>query len=202
MFASMQTKYYDMKNKINHLLPFLALIALFSCNGEGHAVDERDSSQAESPVDPTDLVSADTLSDSSFVAQIAQSGLAEVVLGNLALKNSSDTSVRRFAGKMIHDHSNTNRELKAISGQLNLKVPSTLGPEKESIAEELRTRAGLEFDIAYANAMVDSHSKALVILDQRVGKLGNEKLKTFAEKTSKLISEHLEHARDLQRTVR
>jgi hypothetical protein len=50
--------------------------------------------------------------------------------------------------------------------------------------------------------MVESHSKALVILDQRVGKLGKEKLKTFAEKTSKVISEHLEHARDLQRTVR
>lgn len=133
---------------------------------------------------------------------MAQSGLAEVVLGNLALKNSSDRSVRRFAEKMIHDHSNTNMELKAISGQLHLKEPSTLGPGKESMVEELRTRAGVEFDIAYANAMVESHSKALVILDQGVGKLGKEKLKTFAEKTSKVISEHLGHARDLQRTVR
>ncbi|COX50124.1 Predicted outer membrane protein [Mycobacterium tuberculosis] len=70
------------------------------------------------------------------------------------------------------------------------------------MVEELRTRVGVEFDIAYANAMVESHSKALVILDQEVGKLGNEKLKTFAEKTSKVISEHLENARDLQRTVR
>jgi len=50
--------------------------------------------------------------DKTFVKEAASGGLAEVKLGEIALKRSSDAEVKAFAQRMIDDHSRADAELR------------------------------------------------------------------------------------------
>jgi putative membrane protein len=73
-----------------------------------------------------------TTSDQSFVKEAAEGGLAEVELGQLATEKTSNPEVKRFAQRMINDHSKANDQLKQIAVQKGIDLPTEPSGQAES----------------------------------------------------------------------
>lgn len=62
---------------------------------------------------------------SQFIRQAAISGLSEVQLSNLALKNAQNTAVKKFAAMMVKDHGGANAELKTLASAKDIMLPDS-----------------------------------------------------------------------------
>src|SRR5690242_1369516 len=62
--------------------------------------------------------------DRKFAIAAAQGGMAEVKLGELAVKNGASDSVKKFGQRMVDDHSKANDELKQIATNKGIALPT------------------------------------------------------------------------------
>jgi putative membrane protein len=139
-----------------------------------------------------------TLSNESFVDKAAQVGMAEVELGQVALKKSHDSDVRAFADQMVTDHDKANLELKSVAKSAHVEAPTQLDAEHRAMVDELRAKPDSEFDAAYAKAMADGHAKALELFKAASSSDAlSPALSAFAKKTLPTLQHHKQMADEL-----
>ena len=73
-----------------------------------------------------------------FVTLASQDNMTEVQLGELAMQNTRNPNVHRFAQRMINDHGKANTELVGIAQQKNLIVAKELDPEHTALVPPWR----------------------------------------------------------------
>jgi putative membrane protein len=134
----------------------------------------------------------------SFASQAAIIGKAEIELGQIALKNTQDADVRKYAERMVKDHSAADKKLKAIAAKENLQLPQSLDQEHESLKTKLQSLKGEDFDRAYAKAMANGHDKAVALFESasQQPQMPGE-LKQFAASTLPTLEQHKEMAHSL-----
>jgi len=126
----------------------------------------------------------DTLNqqDKTFVKEAAIGGMAEVELSKIAQK-SDNAEVKRFADRMVRDHSAANQELTTIATGLAIDMPKALDQEHEQMRQKLTTLHGKAFDEQYMQGMVEDHNKAVNLFQQEERSGSSAHLKQFAQKT-------------------
>jgi putative membrane protein len=62
-------------------------------------------------------------SDQRFVREAAEGGMAEVALGRLALERASSDEVKKFAQRLLDDHSRANQELARLARAKGVALP-------------------------------------------------------------------------------
>jgi putative membrane protein len=134
----------------------------------------------------------------SFVSQAGVIGKAEVELGQIALKNTQDENVRKYAERMVKDHGAADKKLKAIAAKENLQVPQALDQEHESLKMKLQGMTGSQFDREYMKAMAKGHEKAVALFDaaSQQPQMPAE-LKQFAASTLPVLEQHKEMAHSM-----
>jgi putative membrane protein len=134
----------------------------------------------------------------SFASQAAIIGKAEIELGQLALKNTQDEGVRKYAQRMVKDHGAADKKLKAIAAKENLQLPQSLDQEHESLKTKLQSLKGEDFDRAYMSAMAKGHDKAVALFESasQQPQMPGE-LKQFAASTLPTLEQHKEMAQSL-----
>jgi putative membrane protein len=134
----------------------------------------------------------------SFASQAAVIGKAEIELGQIALKNTQDASVRTYAERMVKDHSAADKKLKAIAAKENLQLPQSLDPEHEALKTKLQGLKGEDFDRAYVKAMANGHDKAVALFESasQQSQMPDD-LKQFAASTLPTLEQHKEMAHSL-----
>jgi putative membrane protein len=65
-------------------------------------------------------------SDRRFVNDAAESGMAEVIIGQLAVERASNDEVKRFAQRMIDDHTKANQELMQLATAKGITMPNAM----------------------------------------------------------------------------
>ncbi|WDF66949.1 DUF4142 domain-containing protein [Sphingobacterium oryzagri] len=185
-----------MRNSI-YTLVAAVLIGLSSCGNNSHKVEGDSDSinepkEALLPADGHSLNSDTLISDTAFVRAAAQSGMAEVIFGKLALEVSEDARIKEFADMMVKDHGKANSELSAIASSNNITVPDELDAAHTAKLTALRSKKGIEFDRSYAEAMIEGHEKTRDLLEKARDGVQDEKLKGFAQKTLPTVLHHLE----------
>jgi len=134
----------------------------------------------------------------SFASQAAVIGKAEIELGQIALKNTQDEGVRKYAERMVKDHSAADKKLQAIAAKENLQLPQKLDPEHESLKTKLQSLKGEDFDRAYVQAMAKGHDKAVALFESASQQPQMpEDLKQFAASTLPTLEQHKEMAHSL-----
>ena len=135
----------------------------------------------------------------SFASQAAIIGKAEIELGQIALRNSKDENVRKYAERMVKDHSAADKKLQAIAAKENLKLPDSLDQEHESLKMKLQGMTGEDFDREYAKAMAKGHDKAVALFESasQQPQMPSE-LKQFAASALPTLEAHQEMAHSLQ----
>jgi len=138
------------------------------------------------------------LTDNDFVMRASTSGKAEVAIGKLGQAKGKSGDLKKFADRVVTDHSKANDELVKIARDAGLTISEKPADQDEHVKH---LRDASDFDKAFADHMVKSHEKGVELFTRAYKELKNEKLRTFAEKTLPTLKEHLQMAKDLQAKV-
>jgi putative membrane protein len=133
--------------------------------------------------------------DQQFVQDASQAGATEIEASKLALKNSSDPQVKKFATQMIADHSKLARNLDVIAAKKGMKAP----PAADSaVIGKLQELKGADFDKAYIDQVaVGGHQKAVELFQKESDSGADPQLKAAATKALPVIKHHLAMAQQL-----
>jgi putative membrane protein len=110
--------------------------------------------------------------DKDFVHDLSIAGKTEVALGKIALENSANADVKKFAQMMIEDHTKAAEKLGAVASQHNIPKPVLLDEKHTALRDKLAKLKGGEFDREYMDAMVTGHEGVLDKVESRVDKTG------------------------------
>jgi putative membrane protein len=91
---------------------------------------------------------------------------------------------------MVRDHTKANNELMGIAQRKGISIP------KEEPSVKFKS------DRDYMDMMVKDHQKDLAEFQQEAKSGSDPDLKRFADKTSRVIAEHLTQAQRIQKTLK
>jgi putative membrane protein len=163
------------------LLLGLLLIGFTSCEEDEEA--------------PRDTVSAQ---DREFTVQATYANLAEIAMGQLALTQAEDESIRQYAETMVTDHTKAQDELRYLVESYDLEIPDTLEIGDQIIYEELEQLEGYAFDSAYIGSQVVAHQKTQQLFQNQIDRGENTGIVQYASSTLPHLTEHLARAMDLK----
>ena len=153
---------------------------------------------SEQPSGTTARQSAGTTSaDAQFIKKAAAGGMAEVELGQLAVKNGLNEQVKQFGQRMIDDHTKANDQLKQIASQEHVKLPSEPDQKDRATKERLEKLTGAQFDQAYMSDMVNDHKKDVAEFARESKTAKDPAVKDFAQQTLPTLREHLKQAQQI-----
>jgi putative membrane protein len=133
--------------------------------------------------------------DRMFVDQAAESGVATVQAGKLAVQRARDPRVRLFAQRMIDDHDTANDELAKLASARGITPPGEPSLRHRKEMDALQKRSGVEFDRAYMKGQVADHQKAVALFDRQARMGQDAELRQWAAKLLPTLREHLQMAR-------
>jgi len=133
-----------------------------------------------------------------FMTEAAKGGMAEVELSRLATTKAQNAEVKKFAQKMIEDHTNANTELKQLAGKKNVTLPTELDAEHKALKDRLSSLSGAEFDKAYINAMVSDHEKTVNLFKTQADGGTDAETRAFAAKTLPKLQGHLDMIKGIE----
>jgi putative membrane protein len=165
----------------------IALLAAASfCLTHSLSAAEKEEKASESKAEKSSLSAA----DKKFAQNAAKGGMMEVAWGKAASAKAQNSDVKQFGARMVKDHSKANDELKNIAAKKGISLP----------AEE--PSANFKSDPAYMEMMVKDHEKDLAEFQQEAKNGSDLDLKKFADKTSKVVAEHLSMARRINKDIK
>lgn len=137
--------------------------------------------------------------DSDFFEDAAQGGLLEVRLGQLAVKNATNEEVRKFAQRMIDDHTKVNTQLAQIGHQKKgITVPSALDKKHQKEVDKLAQQTGAKFDRDYMSRMIDDHENDVKAFDKQAKDGKDPDLKQLAAGALPTLQDHLTQAKEIE----
>ena len=141
-------------------------------------------------------VSVDQAASITFVKKGLEGGNAELSLSKLALRNSHNSNVIKYAKKMVDDHLAANKDLKIIAKQQGVKPIDSLSTVHNQAMAALSKETGDNFDKDYIQAMVQDHEQTIELL--KTGAANSDaKISGFANKMLPTIEEHLKAANEI-----
>jgi len=138
--------------------------------------------------------------DRKFIDAAAQSGLAEIALGQLAMQRARDPRVRDYARQLVADHQASNARLQQITSARGLALPTQPAHGQVSELRDLQRRSGDDFDQHFLDVMVRDHQKAEDLFNQEIkGRHEDGDLKNFAQTTVIVLQRHYAQAQQLRK---
>jgi putative membrane protein len=197
----------------------VSLLALGACNKGGNtppaAADQANNAATTSspPVAAAEnatagavgaVSAATTTTAGGFVTAAATSDMFEIQAAKLAEQRSINPAVKKFAAKMIHDHTASTEKLKALlaKGGINATPPTDLDERRKGLLENLAKTSPADFDKMYIDQQVDAHEEALTLLKGFIDHGDNDALKGFATSILPTVQEHLDMAKQLQGSMK
>jgi putative membrane protein len=137
-------------------------------------------------------------SDREFVDRAAIGNLYEVTLGQAALQRAESPDVKRFAQRMIDDHSAATTKLAEVARAKGVILPQALDPKHQGKVDKLSKKRGAEFDRDYMKDMVDDHKSDVDEFEKASRDSKDPDIKGFAASTLPTLQEHLTMAKQLR----
>ncbi len=136
--------------------------------------------------------------DKKFVETAAETGTAEVLAADLAIKKTANEEVKAFAIAMQADHTKANEALDQIAVTKNIALPTDRTHHDNKMLDKLSKLEGVEFDKAYINDQVNAHEDAVNLFQKEADKGEDNDVKAFAAATLPTLQHHLEMVKDIQ----
>lgn len=132
--------------------------------------------------------------DTTFVTANAQTNLAEITLGNLALQKATTSEARDLATMTVADHQAAMEKLTTVAQALGVTLPTTPNAEQQQQAATLQATAGSAFDPAYAQIQVAGHTQSIADTNTELSGGGDQSVKDYATYYLPVAQHHLEMA--------
>ncbi len=190
-----------MKKLLLSICTLYSALIIFSCNNgnspgatansTGKDAKEMAEEQNKNKIDSTAALKA----DADWAVKVADGGMLEVQLANLALTNAAAQKVKDFAKMMVDDHTKINDELKQAAAQKNITLPAALSDKSQKKYDDLAAKKGADFDKAYINAMIDDHQEDIDEFKKESADGKDADLKTWAANKLPTLQGHLDMAK-------
>lgn len=130
--------------------------------------------------------------DKKFVKCVAEDGLYEVKISELAKTNALSIDVKVLANHMIEDHSKANSELKELAEKKGIEVPAVMSSKAIKYYDKLAKKQSKDFDKAYTKCLMMDHNKDICKFKKEIKKGGDTDIKAWAAKTLPVLEHHKE----------
>jgi len=138
-------------------------------------------------------------STQEFVTKAAVGDMFEIQSSKLA-QQKADAESKKFASKMVTDHTKTSTELKTLvaGGKVKATLPKEMDSAHKSKLDKLKGLSGANFDKEYDDMQRSAHRDAVSLFEQYAKGGENPDLKAFAAKHLPHLQEHLKLAEGLK----
>jgi putative membrane protein len=147
-------------------------------------------------------------SDAQIAGIVVTANNVDINAGKLAQKMSKNKEVKAFAKQMVTDHSGVNKQATALVKKLHVtpadsETGTSLKSGGETNIAKLKGLKGAMFDKAYVDNEVSYHEAVIDALDKTlIPSAQNAELKDTLVKTRPAFVAHLEHAKQLQASMK
>ena len=122
----------------------------------------------------------------------------EINAGKLAVAQATDARTKRYAQRMIDEHTKNNQQLAKWTADTTAAPARMKMEEGKKTLATLQQSKGAAFDKAYLQAMVRDHQGALQALDTTlIPAASDAPVATFLRTTRGHVADHLKEAQDL-----
>jgi putative membrane protein len=172
--------------------PMPLLCALVAVSFPALASDDK---RAQKPTDP------------EIAAIVVTANQIDIDAGKLAQSKSTNPEVKKFAERMVEDHTSVNAKASALAQKLNLtpeesETSRSLKKGAEQTMTRLQSLEGAEFDRAYVDNEVAYHQAVIGVMNkQLVPSAKNAELKKLLVQSGPAFTAHLKHAQQLQKAL-
>ncbi len=135
--------------------------------------------------------------DNQFASKVALDGLAEVELARLAVQKAKNPEVKRFAQRMVNDHSQASAQLKQLVSNIGMTIPAEITDEQKTDRDRLAKLTGDEFDLEYMQMMVTGHDRAVAAFEEESREGSVPDVKSWATKMLPTLKEHQALAKEI-----
>jgi putative membrane protein len=140
--------------------------------------------------------------DKKFAQEAQTDGLAQVQLAKLAQQKAASDDVKQFAQKVADDRAKANAQLQEVASRENMTLPDHLNNKQQDTINKLSALSGPAFDKAYVKDTVKDQKKD-VSQFRAESQLGTDaNIKQFASQTLPVLQQHLDSAKNLDKTVK
>lgn len=175
-----------------------------SGNGFGDAANNRGavSDAAGTAADQTAFMATfATMEDPAFLLTVASSNMLEIQTGQLAQQQATNAEVKNFGQMMVSHHTQATQELSRVATPLGVKIPTTMMPVHQAMADRLAGKTGKDFDEAYMDLMETAHKMDIALFEAKTKSAQNATVKGFATRTLPMLRSHESAANALEKKV-
>jgi len=152
--------------------------------------------------------SAQSVNDAQIASIVVTANQVDIDAGKLAASKASNADVKAFGRQMVTDHTGVNKQATDLAKKL--KVTPEDNPTSQSLKnggednlKNLRSLKGAAFDKAYIDHEIAYHQAVLDAVDKTlIPNAKNEELKALLVKVRPAFVAHLEHAKQIQASLR
>jgi putative membrane protein len=151
---------------------------------------------------------ANAPTDPQIAMIVVTANNVDIAAGKLAAQKSSNPKVKEFAELMVRDHTSVNKQATELAKKLNLtpeQSPASqrLKSDGEKTLAKLRGLSGAEFDKAYIDNEIAYHEAVIKVLDNAlIPNAKNADLKALLEAGKPIFTSHLDHAKEVQSSLK
>jgi putative membrane protein len=133
-----------------------------------------------------------------FAQELKSSSQFEIASSTMALSQSNNEEIKKFAQRMIDDHRAADQKLTDTLKQANLPEPEyTMLEEQSELMQNLELAHGASFDRRYIQDQIQGHREAIQLLEGYQKRGDNDSLKQLASSLLPTIEEHYRMAQNL-----
>ena len=139
--------------------------------------------------------------DRMFLRKAAQGNAAEIAMARLAVKKAESPAVRKFAERLIYDHTMLGKKAGPVLQGAGVTPPSgpSLAQQQEMAA--LEAVSGNQFDDLFIKDAVADHIQVLAMFCHEAADGQDPQVKAFASMGTPIIHSHLVMAKRLARQM-
>jgi putative membrane protein len=206
----------------NLLLPIAAGLILGACACQSGGKGPDKIADSASAVDNTSVKPADTSAmrsnmdtsaskmnnqpldntSAQFMMKVANVGMTEVELGQLAQQKASSQRVKDFGSMMVRDHTAAGNSLKELAGRKGVTLPASLDESSMKHKTDLSSKQGKDFDKSYMKMMVDGHKATIKEFENMEKNSKDPDVKSFAGSTLPTLHMHLDSAEAISKSIK
>lgn len=140
-------------------------------------------------------------SESQILSLIQQKNRQEVEVGELARAKAVSNEARTLADMLVNDHSQSQREVRQIADQLNIRVTDSMQPNQQgqsdhgSHADRLRNLGGSDFDREFGRMMLHGHADLIAQVESARANITSSQVRDLLDRTLQQLRKHEEQAR-------
>lgn len=170
-----------------------ALSFMASCGSDQNDAKDVAQDQNEAKFDDTKLEK-----DSEFAVKAADGGMMEVMMGELAQKNSTMQELKDYGSMLVTDHTKANDELKALAAKKNINLPGAMSEDHQKKYDDMAKKTGADFDKDFIDMMIDDHQHDIDLFKDEADHGNDAEIKTFAANTLPTLQKHLDRIKQIK----